>query len=259
VRNRIGTELRFALEREQLRVVFQPVFELARRNCVGFEALLRWSHPELGEVSPAMFIPIAEESGLIAPIGSYVLRQAASQLVEFRRRAPRCTMNVNVSTQQFVDPRFLDDLRSVMRDTGLPGTSLGLEITETTMLDGERLAGDILDAIRETGARLVLDDFGTGYSSFAYLQRLPINSLKIDHRFVSGRDGRLASPAIVRALIALSESMQIDVVAEGVETEQQARELTALGCRFVQGYLLGRPVDATQALDLLRAQAAASA
>src|SRR5262249_2426231 len=154
IRNRVGTELRFALERKQLRVVYQPVFEIVRRRCIGFEALLRWSHPELGDVSPGMFVPIAEESGLIANIGNFVLREAAHQLRAFRDLLPACTMNVNVSTQQFVDPKFRAELESALRETGLPGASLGLEITETTMLDGERLAADLLDAIRRSGARL---------------------------------------------------------------------------------------------------------
>ena len=253
IRNRIGTELRFALERHQLRVVYQPVFESKLRRCVGFEALLRWSHPELGDVSPGTFIPIAEESGLIAPIGNFVLREAGRQLAAFRRHFASCTMNVNVSTQQFVDPKFLTELEAMLHDTGLPGAALGLEITETTMLDGERLAGDVLDAIRHTGARLVLDDFGTGYSSFGYLQRLPIDALKIDQRFVKGRDDGLSSPPIVRALLALSDSMNIAVVAEGVETELQARELTSMGCRYLQGYLLSRPLEVADALALLQA------
>jgi diguanylate cyclase (GGDEF)-like protein/PAS domain S-box-containing protein len=251
IRNRIGTELRFALERQQLRVVYQPVFELLLRRCTGFEALVRWSHPELGSVSPATFIPVAEESGLIAPIGTFVLREAGRTLAELRKQFPNCTMNVNVSAQQFVDPKFPAELNAMLGETGLTGAAFGLEITETTMLDGERLAADVLESIRNTGARLVLDDFGTGYSSFAYLQSLPINALKIDQRFVSGRDGRLASPPIVRALLALSESMRIDVVAEGVETEQQARELSAMGCRYVQGFLLSTPLEGDDALALI--------
>jgi diguanylate cyclase (GGDEF)-like protein len=254
IRNRIGTELRFALERHQLRVVYQPVFESRLRRCVGFEALLRWSHPELGDVSPGMFIPIAEESGLIAPIGNFVLRQAGRQLAVFRDHFASCTMNVNVSTQQFVDPKFLTELEATLQETGLPGASFGLEITETTMLDGERLAGDLIDGIRRTGARLVLDDFGTGYSSFGYLQRLPIDALKIDQRFVKGRDDGLASPPIVRALLALSDSMNIAVVAEGVETEQQAHELSSMGCRYLQGYLLSRPLEVADAMALLLAR-----
>jgi EAL domain-containing protein (putative c-di-GMP-specific phosphodiesterase class I) len=199
-----------------------------------------------------VFIPIAEESGLIAPIGNFVLREAGQQLAVFRRLFASCTMNVNVSTQQFVDPKFLTELEATLHDTGLPGAAFGLEITETTMLDGERLAGDLLDAIRRTGARLVLDDFGTGYSSFGYLQRLPIDALKIDQRFVKGRDDGLASPPIVRALLALSDSMDIAVVAEGVETERQAAELTSMGCRYLQGYLLSRPLEVADALALLR-------
>lgn len=257
VRTRIGTELRSAIERNQLRVVYQPLFELSRRSCTGFEALLRWTHPELGVVSPSIFIPVAEESGLIAPIGNFVLREASRQLAQWRGIYPRhdFKMNVNVSTQQFVDPKFFSELESTLRETGLPGEALGLEITETTMLDGERLAGDLLEAIRRTGARLVLDDFGTGYSSFGYLQRLPISSLKIDQRFVGGRDGALAAPPIVRALLALSSSMKIDVIAEGVETEQQARELLALGCRYVQGYHFAMPLEVDDVAGLARALA----
>jgi diguanylate cyclase (GGDEF)-like protein/PAS domain S-box-containing protein len=259
VRTRIGMDLRTALERGQLRLVYQPVVDLKTHRSVGFEALLRWTHPETGAVSPDAFIPIAEESGLIVPIGGWAMRQAVGQLVAWRRDLPSAdiAMNINVSAQQMANEVFVADLKSVLADPEVPAGSLYFELTETAVLHGDRLAQEVFAAIRRAGAHLVLDDFGMGYSSLAHLARLPIDALKIDRLFVSGAnvDG-LASPAIVRALIALARAMNLDVVAEGVESKQQEAELSAMGAKYAQGYLFGRPMEEPDARTFIETMVA---
>jgi diguanylate cyclase (GGDEF)-like protein/PAS domain S-box-containing protein len=254
VRTQIGLALRSALENRELRLDYQPIVDIVLNRCIGFEALLRWSHPELGNVPPDLFIPVAEESGLMVPIGSWVMREAVRQLAVWQRElsAPNLSMNINVSAQQLASPQFLADLQSMLGERAVQPDSLAFELTETAMLEGDRQTRDALDAIRLAGAHLVLDDFGMGYSSLAYLTKLPIDALKIDRMFISGAGEGVASPQIVRALIALAHSMNLEVIAEGLETAQQAAELTAMGCRVAQGFLMSTPLQVSAVGDFMR-------
>jgi diguanylate cyclase (GGDEF)-like protein/PAS domain S-box-containing protein len=257
-RTRIGLDLRTAMENGELRVMYQPLVDLRTRRGIGFEALLRWAHPELGDISPSVFVPIAEESGLIVPIGDWVMRQAIHQLAAWRREysAIDIAMNVNVSAQQLVNPDFVANLITALRAGEVPARSLSFELTETAMLDSDRLARQALDAIRAAGAHLALDDFGMGYSSLANLIDLPIDALKIDRLFVSGPDEGLASPAIVKAVVALARAMNVDLIAEGVESRKQEAELAAMGCRYAQGFLFSRPLEIADACAFVRSMSA---
>ena len=253
LRRRIGGELKSAVGLGQLVLEFQPIVSLPDRSCTGFEALVRWDHPELGRIAPSIFIPVAEEVGLMREVGAWILRTACEHLARWQRDAgvPDCKLNVNVSTHQMADPGFLDVLRSCIISTGVDARRLGLELTETAMLDRNGLANETLSKIRAMGIPVVLDDFGTGYSSLSYLQLLPMDALKIDQSFVRSPHDGLASPAIVHALISLAKSLGISVVAEGVETEQQAAHLERIGCRAAQGYLFSRSLRAEAALEFL--------
>ena len=253
LRRRIGIELKTAVERDELMLEFQPIVSLPERRCIGFEALVRWNHPELGRVAPSIFIPVAEEVGLMRQIGSWILRKACEHLAAWQRDAcvPGVKLNVNVSTHQMADLGFIDILRDCIEATGVDPQRLGLELTETAMLDRNGLANETLARIRAMGIPVVLDDFGTGYSSLSYLQLLPMDALKIDQSFIRSPHDGLASPAIVHALISLSKSLGISVVAEGVETEQQAAHLERIGCRAAQGYLFSKSLRADAALDFL--------
>lgn len=257
-RVRIGTELPFAFERSQLRLVYQPVFDVRTNRCVGFESLLRWSHPDLGDVPPTEFISVAEGSGLILRIDHFVLSEACRQLADWLRRYPGIAagISVNVSAQQFAQPNFRDELATLLRETGVDGRRLTLELTETAMLDSARLASNALPGIKDLGVRLSLDDFGTGYSSLSYLHKYPIDALKIDRSFISGRGMMLASPPIASSLLALADSLKIDVVTEGVETRAQLTALTSMGCKFVQGFLLSKPLELPEAEVLVARMAA---
>ena len=253
LRRRIGVELKTAVARGQLSLEYQPIVSLPGRTCIGFEALVRWDHPELGRVGPSIFIPVAEEVGLMREVGSWVLLTACRHLATWQGdpRVPDCKLNVNVSTHQMADPGFLEIVRSCIASTGVDPRRLGFELTETAMLDRNGMANETLAQIRALGIPVVLDDFGTGYSSLSYLQLLPMDALKVDQSFVRSPHDGLASPAIVHALISLSRSLGISVVAEGVETEQQAAHLERIGCRAAQGYLFSRSLRADAALDYL--------
>jgi diguanylate cyclase (GGDEF)-like protein/PAS domain S-box-containing protein len=254
-RTRAGLDLRTAMENHELRLVYQPIVDLRTGRGIGFEALLRWSHPELGDISPGFFIPIAEESGLIVPIGDWVMREAIHRLAAWRREHPSIdiSMNINVSAQQLVSPVFVADLKSILHTAAIPPSSLCFELTETALLDSGVVAREALEAIRATGAHLALDDFGMGYSSLAHLVGLPIDALKVDRLFVSGLDDGLASPAIVKAVIALARALNVDLIAEGVESMSQAAELSAMGCRLAQGYLFSKPMEEADACAFVSA------
>jgi diguanylate cyclase (GGDEF)-like protein len=243
-------DLYHALEQDELELHYQPLVRLHSGEIFGFEALLRWHHPERGLVSPADFIPLAEETGLIVPIGSWVLRQAVHQLRAWREKHGRdIFVSVNVSAQQTARPDFAAEVAAVLADAGLPPHALLLEVTESILT--EKAAVNHLNAIRQTGVRIAIDDFGTGYSSLAYLQQLPVDELKIDKLFVArlGQDPRQS--AFVGALIQLAHTLSLDVIAEGIEHEQQWTELRALGCNAAQGYWIGRPVPPELAEEVL--------
>ncbi|HQR45004.1 MAG TPA: EAL domain-containing protein [Thermoanaerobaculia bacterium] len=239
------TCLHRALERGELSLHYQPLVGGRNRKVFGFEALLRWSSPELGEVPPARFIPVAEESGLIFPVGEWVLRTACAQAATWSRAglAP-LTAAVNVSSLQLARPDFPDTVFSILRETGLPAGHLLLEITESCLLSGDPETQSRLQRLRAAGVRLVIDDFGMGYSALRYLKSLPVDALKIDRTFVEGIAPDSGDAAIVSALISMSRSLKLDVLAEGVETEAQLRFLCERECDQAQGFLFSRPLPA---------------
>jgi EAL domain-containing protein (putative c-di-GMP-specific phosphodiesterase class I) len=247
-----------ALDRGELSLVYQPRFELAGQTLHGAEALLRWNHPELGSVSPAEFIPIAEDSGLIMAIGSWVLHEACRQAAVWHTRfGLHLTVSVNVSAHQLRAPRTLvEDVLAALRRTGLPASALELELTESLMISaaGEALAA--LHELRSLGVSIALDDFGTGYSSLGYLRRLPVDCLKIDQSFVSDLSADEGAERVLQAILGIANALQLRAVAEGIETPAQLEILCRHGCLEGQGFLLARPLDAN-ALEALLAESVA--
>ncbi|MBE0488938.1 MAG: EAL domain-containing protein [Halomonas sp.] len=249
-RARLETDLRQALPNDELRLHYQAQVD-ERGAVIGVEALLRWQHPVRGLVSPGEFIPLAEENRLIVPIGHWVLETACRQLAAWALDPARAalSLSVNVSPRQFREPDFVERVLETLEATGAPASRLKLEVTESLLLEARDEARLRMLELRERGVRFALDDFGTGYSSLAYLKRLPLDQLKIDQSFVRDLLEDEASEAIVASILALAESLQLEVVAEGVETESQRDWLVAHGCRVLQGYLFGRPVP-VEALEL---------
>lgn len=244
---RIHSALHDALENEQFTLVYQPQFRLAERTLDGFEALIRWNHPQLGNIPPADFIPLAEKSGLIGNIGLWVLDAACKQGVAWLKQGVEFgQIAVNISSQQLAQPDFIRKVTKVLQDTGLPPEHLELEITEGSLLLNPEKAVDDLKVLSELGIEIALDDFGTGYSSMTYLKKLPLHKLKIDASFVHDIPMDQDSNAIANAIIALGNSLSLKVIAEGLETEEQAKYLLKNGCLLGQGYHLGRPVSAAE-------------
>ena len=240
-------ELHRALLREQFELHFQPQIEIATGDLVGVEALVRWQHPELGWLQPARFIPIAEETGLIGPLGRYVLREACLQSRAWRDQGmPAVPVAVNISAAQLRHADFLTMVREIIAETGIDPKTLELEITEGTMMEVTEPLLARVDSLKQLGVRLSIDDFGTGYSNLAYLRTFPLDRLKIDQSFIASAPHDEGSQSIVRAILGLGESLGLEVVAEGVETAEQAALLEKLGCRNAQGYLYGRPMPANE-------------
>jgi len=247
------SELRRAIEREEIKVLYQPIVRLEDRAIAGFEALARWDHPKLGRLSPAEFITIAEEIGLIVDLGLFVLDHTARQLAQWqaatRAREP-VFASVNVSSRQLLRRDLIQDLRGVLARTALARGTLKLEITESLVMENPEHAAQMLTRIKELGAGLSLDDFGTGHSSLAYLQRFPFDTIKIDQSFVR-TTARGTRPVILRSIIALAHDLGMEVVAEGAETDSDAVELYQLGCEYAQGFAFGEPMTSEAARDLL--------
>jgi len=247
------SELRRAIEREEIKVLYQPIVRLEDRAIAGFEALARWDHPKLGRLSPAEFITIAEEIGLIVDLGLFVLDHTARQLAQWqaatRAREP-VFASVNVSSRQLLRHDLIQDLRTVLGRNALARGTLKLEITESLVMENPEHAAQMLTRIKELGAGLSLDDFGTGHSSLAYLQRFPFDTIKIDQSFVR-TTSRGTRPVILRSIIALAHDLGMEVVAEGAETDSDAVELYQLGCEYAQGFAFGEPMTADAARDLL--------
>jgi diguanylate cyclase (GGDEF)-like protein/PAS domain S-box-containing protein len=255
----LESDLRRAIEREEISLLFQPIVRLDDRAVAGFEALARWNHPKLGRMSPAEFITIAEDTGLIVELGLFVLERTARQLSAWQRtlrqRSPLFA-SVNVSSRQLLRHDLIQDLRSVLSRSSLARGSLKLELTESVVMENPEHAAQMLQRVRELGAGLALDDFGTGYSSLAYLQRFPFDTIKIDQSFVR-TTAKGARPVILRSIIALAHDLGMDVVAEGAETDSDAVELFQLGCEYAQGFVFGAPMTAEKARDLLHPDPAA--
>jgi diguanylate cyclase (GGDEF)-like protein len=239
----LENDLRHALDRDELRLHYQPIVDLATDRIVGLEALVRWEHPTRGLIPPLSFIPMAEETGLIVTIGRWVLETACRQARRWLDEMPDSpiVMSVNLSARQFGQPTLVDEIRETLRTTGLPANRLELEITESVLLAEGEDTTSALRAIRDLGVRLVLDDFGTGYSSLSYLRRMPLDTIKIDRSFVAGIDDDNSNLPIVKAVIALAHALGIDVVAEGIETAGQRALLRELVCDRGQGYYYARP------------------
>ncbi|MFN8077724.1 MAG: bifunctional diguanylate cyclase/phosphodiesterase [Kineosporiaceae bacterium] len=237
---------------------YQPILALADGRPVGVEALLRWTHPRLGPLSPAEFVPLAEETGVIRDLGAWVLRTAAADIAQWRDRLPDLRLSVNVSARQ-VGPRLLDDVREVLATTGLPGTALTLELTETALMQDPAAALVTLERLRGWGVRLSIDDFGTGYSSLSYLRRFPVDEVKIDRSFVADVTQWESERELVRAVVDLGRALRLDVVAEGVETPEQLQALRAMGCERAQGFLWAEPVRGGPLLPFLVEHAEAAA
>jgi diguanylate cyclase (GGDEF)-like protein len=238
-------ELRDAIGLGQLRLVYQPIVALASGEVVGVEALVRWHHPSRGLLGPVDFIPLAEESGLIEDLGRWVLQEACVQATGWQSLggADRpLLLSVNVSVQQFRDEGWAAEVAGVLAATGMPGSRLVLEITESTLMDDSEVSGMRLQELRDLGVRLAVDDFGTGYSSLAYLRRMPVDFLKIDKSFVDGVTGDAHESALARAVVKLAATLGLAAVAEGIERPEQAEILSTLGCRYGQGLWLGPPM-----------------
>jgi len=250
----IESNLRRALERDEITILYQPIVRLDDRAVAGFEALARWNHPKLGRLSPAEFITIAEETGLIVELGLFVLERAARQLSAWQRtlrHRESLFCSVNVSSRQLLRHDLIQDLRTVLTRAPLSRGSLKLELTESVVMENPEHAAQMLQRIRELGAGLALDDFGTGYSSLSYLQRFPFDTIKIDQSFVR-TTAKGTRPVILRSIIALAHDLGMDVVAEGAETDSDAVELSQLGCEYAQGFVFGEPMSAERARAMLQ-------
>jgi EAL domain-containing protein (putative c-di-GMP-specific phosphodiesterase class I) len=253
---RLESALREALSRNELHLNYQPIVHLETGDINGFEALLRWSHPELGSIPPQEFIGLAEESALIVPIGRWVLEQACRDLIRFQRQyRSDLTMSVNVSGRQFVEPTFLAELSQVMRDTAVDPYRLKLEITEGVLMDYRSLPLGWIEQCKSLGARVALDDFGTGFSSLSYLASFPLDTLKIDRSFVIAMLTDPRSKKIVRAISQLAHGLGMDLVAEGIEEEGQRQEFERMSCEYGQGFLFSKPVSFSEAMELLKGSA----
>jgi diguanylate cyclase (GGDEF)-like protein len=249
----LESELRRALEREEITILYQPIVRLEDRAVAGFEALARWDHPKMGRMSPSDFIAIAEEIGLIVELGMFVLDRTARQLALWQRAARNrdpVFASVNISSRQLLRQDLIHDLRTVIARSAIARGTLKLELTESLVMDNPEHSAQMLTRIRELGAGLALDDFGTGHSSLSYLQRFPFDTIKIDQSFVRA-SSKGSRPVILRSIIALAHDLGMEVVAEGAETDSDAVELYQLGCEYAQGFAFGEPMSADKARTLL--------
>jgi diguanylate cyclase (GGDEF)-like protein/PAS domain S-box-containing protein len=256
-RMQLEAELRNVVARGQLRLHYQPILALANDRIEGLEALVRWHHPERGLLAPDTFLPLAEKTGLIVDIGSWVLREAFVQMRSLQRRfaddAP-AFISVNLSSRQLAEPGLLDEIRILLDEVGLDPHCVRLEITETALVENTEAAAVMLGELRMLGVRVCLDDFGTGYSSLGYLDRFPISTLKIDRSFIRQMKNEGKTPEIIRAIVGLAKKLHMDVVAEGVESQQQLAQTRDLRCEYVQGYLISKPLTIDGIADLIVAR-----
>jgi diguanylate cyclase (GGDEF)-like protein len=250
IRMRLENDLRRALERNEFCVYYQPIVSVETERLSGFEALVRWQHPERGLVAPSEFIPIAEETGLIVPLGSWILEEACRQMHDWHMQHPAnrtLTMNVNLSSKQLIQSGLVQEVKAILQKTELPARSLKLEITESVVMENAELATTMLKQMSDLNVHLCIDDFGTGYSSLSYLHRFPVDTLKIDRSFVNRIEEKDENVEIVRTIATLARNLGMEVVAEGVESQDQLACLKALNCEYAQGYLFSRPLTAADA------------
>jgi EAL domain-containing protein (putative c-di-GMP-specific phosphodiesterase class I) len=240
----LEADLRRALERQEFALHYQPIVRLKDGRVTGVEALLRWQHPTRGAVPPSVLVPVAEETGLIVPIGRWVLGEACRQVLAWQPLQGEdepLMVTVNISGRYLQDVALVEDVREVLAETGFDPRCLVLEITESMLMHDAEATIRRLHELKGLGIALALDDFGTGYSSLSYLQRFPIDILKIDRSFVEALGSRTDDPVLARAIVALGDTLELRTVAEGIERAEQRAELLALGCELGQGYLFGRP------------------
>jgi diguanylate cyclase (GGDEF)-like protein len=248
-RLRLETDLALGIEREEFVVFYQPILSMSTGVVEGFEALVRWRHPVLGLLAPGRFMTVAEETGLVVPLGRLVMREACRQMCEWSRAIPGASglsISVNLTAREFADPFLVDDVESILSDTGLSPRRLKLEILETALLDASSETVATLARIRALGVDLVLDDFGTGYSTLSYLQKFPLNTIKIDRAFVQRIGSEEDSGELVRAIVSVASTLSMDVTAEGIETAEQLAGVRALACQRGQGYFFSRPIEASE-------------
>jgi diguanylate cyclase (GGDEF)-like protein/PAS domain S-box-containing protein len=258
-RMQIEAGLRTAIQRDELTLLFQPKIDLATRKIFGAEALLRWNHPKLGEISPTRFIPIAEDAGLVGQIGEWVLRSACQQIRGWQDAGYHLQVAVNVSARQFQQYDVAELVSKILVETGAQACNLGIELTESTVMRDAEASIVTLERLSALGVDIAVDDFGTGYSSLSYLRRLPLDQLKIDQTFVRDISTDPNDAAIVRSIITLAHSLGIRVIAEGVETEAQLAFLNDNGCQYAQGFLFGEPLSALDLIQLVNQPARSAA
>jgi diguanylate cyclase (GGDEF)-like protein len=258
----LETDLRNAIQNGELLAYYQPLIELASGRLCGMETLVRWKHPTRGMVSPGEFIPLAEETGLIVPIGHWVLEEACRQLLDWQRQYPDAlplTVNVNLSGRQFLHATLVEEIAQVLAQTPIAPHSLKLEVTESVMMQDAAAAIEVLRRLKALGVQIAIDDFGTGYSSLAYLRRFPVDTLKIDHSFVDRLETDPEDVAIVRTVVALAKTLRLEVTVEGVETAVQAALVREMGCDVGQGYYFARPMPAADLAPRLAPPSATAA
>ncbi|MCU7856456.1 MAG: bifunctional diguanylate cyclase/phosphodiesterase, partial [Candidatus Thiodiazotropha sp. (ex Lucinoma borealis)] len=251
----VEEQLHGALGRDEFRVCYQPVINIDSNRIIGFEALLRWHNPALGDVSPLEFIPVAEQTGNILSIGQFVLTRSINRLAGWQQQYNQpFTMAINLSPRQFRDPNLVTFIGQAIKQAGINGESLDMEITEGVLMSGQAYVYDALTALSDLGVTISMDDFGTGYSSLSYLRSYPFNSLKIDRSFVNDITEDLADRKLVKATISMAHSLGLKVVAEGVETEEQLAFLALQGCEFAQGYLFSRPLFSEKIAEIFESR-----
>jgi diguanylate cyclase (GGDEF)-like protein len=250
---KIENDLRRAIERNEFRVFYQPIVSLETGEIREFEALIRWQHPEHGLVEPFEFIEVAEETGLIIPIGTWIIEEACRQNMRWQKRFPQSRgfmMSVNLSAKQLLHPQLLSRIREILTRTRMKPSRLRLEVTESVVMGNSEQSLEVLNSLKKLGVSLSTDDFGTGFSSLSYLHRFPFDALKIDRSFIGQMDSNVKSAEIVRTILMLAHNLNLEAVAEGIESELQLKQLQILGCKLGQGYLFAKPLE-TRAVEQL--------
>ncbi len=250
----LETDLRYAVERDELVTFYQPIIDLDTLELIGFEALMRWNHPQRGLVPPGEFIPVSEDTNLIVPMTLWILKNSCQQMVKWQKQFPtnkKLMMSVNLSGKHFAHANLVEQVQKILMETGLSPTCLKLELTESAVMENAEAAIRMLKQLRDLGIQISIDDFGTGYSSLSYLHRFPINTLKVDRSFVSTMEDGTENGEIVRTIIALAKSLNLNVIAEGIESIHQLHQLRILGCEYGQGFLFSRPVPENEIEKIL--------
>ena len=251
----LDTDLRRALDRDEMELHYQPIISMRDRSISGFEALLRWSHRSRGVISPNEFIPLAEETGLIYDLGQWVLGKACKQIATWnksKKKEDQLEININLSSRQFSDPNLVEGIVENIEKSGFDAEFLKIEITESALMQNAQRSVSMLNQLKDLNIKVCVDDFGTGYSSLSYLHTFPIDTLKIDRSFVHDMSRNFRNMEIIRTIIMLAHNLKLDVIAEGVETGEQDAQLSALGCQFAQGFYFSRPVNSSDAALLIQ-------